>query len=187
MAHVGGDQRSYSAGEWGRNRARIFPDPRTGMIQIEWRVDGRRVSRSLGHRDWKRAEEQADQFADGELQLTPRERPPTIRAPRPLTLGALFGIYAEEVTPTKANLTQKCDMAAMRMFLKYFGKNRDPSTLSQRDWDRFIRDRRSGIAGRRGKPVANQTIARDLTFLVAVLNWAAKPGSFFASHHEAMT
>ena len=174
MAHVGGDQRSYSAGEWGRNRARIFPDPRTGIIQIEWRVDGRRVSRSLGHRDWKRAEEQADQFANGELRLTPREKPPTIRAPRPLTLGALFDIYAEEVTPTKANLTQKCDMAAMRMFLKYFGKNRDPSTLSQRDWDRFIRDRRSGIAGRRGKPVANQTIARDLTFLLAVLNWAAK-------------
>ena len=144
------------------------------MIQIEWRVDGRRVSRSLGHRDWKRAEEQADQFADGRLRLTPRESARTNATPRPLTLGTLFGIYAEEVTPTKADLTQKCDIAATRMFLKYFGKNRDPSTLSQRDWDRFIRDRRSGTAGHRGKPVANLTIARDLTFLLAVLNWAAK-------------
>ena len=174
MAHAGGDRRSYSAGKWGRNRVRIFRDPRTGMIQIEWRVDGRRVSRSLGHRNWKRAEEQADQFADGKLRLTPRKKAQTNATPRPLTLGALFHIYAEEVTPTKASLTQKLDMAAMRMFLEYFGKNRDPSALSQRDWDRFIRDRRSGTAGHSGKPVANQTIARDLTFLLAVLNWAAK-------------
>ena len=174
MAHTGGDRRSYSAGKWGRNRVRIFPDPRTGMIQIEWRVDGRRVSRSLGHRDWKRAAKQADQFANGELRLKPREKAQTNARPKSLTVGTLFDIYAEEVTPTKANLTQQRDMAAMRVFLKYFGKNRDPSTLSQRDWDRFIRDRRSGMAGPRGKPVANQTIARDLTFLLAVLNWAAK-------------
>ena len=37
-------RRSYSAGEWGRNRVRIFSDPRTGLIQIEWREDGRRLT-----------------------------------------------------------------------------------------------------------------------------------------------
>ena len=76
---------------WGRNRVRVFPDPRTGMIQIEWRVDGRRVSRSLGHRDWKRAEKQADLFADGQLRLTPRKRARTNATSGPLTLGTLPG------------------------------------------------------------------------------------------------
>ena len=67
------------------------------------------------------------------------------------------------------------------MFLKFFGKDRDPATLSQRDWDRFIRDRRSGGVGPSGKPVSDRTIERDLRFLLAVLNWAAKPGLIFVS------
>ena len=32
----------------------------------------------------------------------------------------------------------------MAMFLKLFGRDRRPETLSQRDWDRFIRERRAG-------------------------------------------
>ena len=55
MARTTRRRRSYSASEWGRNRVRVFPDPKTGRIQIEWREDGRRRSRSLGHRDWDRA------------------------------------------------------------------------------------------------------------------------------------
>ena len=47
-------------------------------------------------------------------------------------------------------------------------------TLSQRDWDRFIQARRAGRAGRSGQPVGNRTIAWDLTFLMTVLNWAAR-------------
>ena len=34
-----------------RNRVRVFPDPKTGLFQIEWRENGRRLTRSLGHRD----------------------------------------------------------------------------------------------------------------------------------------
>ena len=62
----------------------------------------------------------------------------------------------------------------IKMFLKFFGKDRDPATLSQRAWDRFIRDRRSGRVGPSGKPVSDRTIERDLRCLLAVLNWAAK-------------
>ena len=69
----------------------------------------------------------------------------------------------------------------IKMFLKFLGKDRDPATLSQRAWDRFIRDRRSGRVGPSGKPVSDRTIERDLRFLLAVLNWAAKPGSVFPS------
>ena len=63
MARTKRSRRSYGAGEWGRNRVRIFPDPKTGNFQIEWRENGRRRSRSLGHGDWPRARRQADEFA----------------------------------------------------------------------------------------------------------------------------
>ncbi len=55
MARTKRKRRSYAAGEWGRNRVRVFPDPKTGMFQIEWRENGRRLSRSLQHREWRRA------------------------------------------------------------------------------------------------------------------------------------
>ncbi len=42
-----------------------FPDPKTGNFQIEWRENGHRLTRSLGHRDWMRAKKQADEFAAG--------------------------------------------------------------------------------------------------------------------------
>ena len=33
----------------------MFPDAKTGLYQIEWRENGRRLTRSLEHRDWVRA------------------------------------------------------------------------------------------------------------------------------------
>ena len=50
MARTKRVRRSYGAGEWGRNRVRVFPDPKTGLYQIEWREEGRRLSRSLKQR-----------------------------------------------------------------------------------------------------------------------------------------
>ena len=173
MARTRRRRRSYSAGEWGRNRVRVFPDPRTGVIQIEWREDGRRTTRSLGHRDWARAKTQADEVAAAGPIRT-RRRHKAKAAPGPLTLKTLFDIYGEEVMSTKAEGTQKRYAAMMRMFLRFFGRDRYPATLSQRDWDRFIRERRSGRAGHSGKPASNSTIAGDLTFLLTTLNWAAR-------------
>ena len=43
MARTKRGRRSYSAGEWGRNRVLVFPDPKTGLIQVEWRENGRRL------------------------------------------------------------------------------------------------------------------------------------------------
>ena len=65
MARTKRSRRSYGAGEWGRNRVRVFPDPKTGLFQVEWRENGRRLTRSLGHREWVRAKRQADEFAAG--------------------------------------------------------------------------------------------------------------------------
>ena len=171
MARTKRSRRSYGAGEWGRNRVRIFPDPKTGIFQIEWRENGRRRTRSLKHRDWARAKRQADQFAAGFIDA------PNGKAdaePEPLTLGKLFDIYGEEVTPTKAYTSRMHDRAATAMFLDFLGRDRRPGTLSRRDWDRFIRARRSGKVGPSGQPVSDRMVEYDLKFLIAVLNWAAR-------------
>ena len=172
MARTKRDRRSYSAGEWGRNRVRVFPDPKTGLFQIEWRENGRRLTRSLKHRDWRRAKRQADEFAAGFAKPEPNGGKEA--EPGPLTLETLFDIYGEEVTPTKGTHSQRHDRAAMKMFLGLYGRNRDPETLSQRDWDRFILARRSGRIGPSGRPVSDRMIECDLRFLIAVFNWAAK-------------
>ena len=172
MARTKRNRRAYSAGEWGRNRVRVFPDPKTGLYQIEWRENGRRLTRSLKHRDWARAKRQADEVAAGRAGanlLGEAQAEPT-----PLTLETLFDIYGEEVTPTKGKGSRTYDRAATKMFLKFLGTDRRPATLSQRDWDRFIRERRSGKVGPSGKPVSDRAIEYDLRFLLAVLNWAAK-------------
>ena len=143
MARTKRSRRSYGAGEWGRNRVRVFPDPKTGILQIEWRENGRRLTRSLGHREWVRAKRQADEFAAG--FAGPGHRTAKAEAePEPFTLEKLFDMYGEEVTPSKARRTQQRDGVAMRMFLGFLGPDRRPETLSQRDWDRFIRGRRGG-------------------------------------------
>ncbi|WP_420447668.1 tyrosine-type recombinase/integrase [Candidatus Palauibacter sp.] len=172
MARTKRSRRSYSAGEWGRNRVRVFPDPKTGLFQIEWRENGRRLTRSLGHRDWTRAKRQADEFAAG--FASPDLNGEAEAAPAPLTLEKLFDIYGEEVTPSKTKRVRHRDRVGTRMFLDFLGRDRRPETLSQRDWDRFIRERRAGRIGPSGKPVSNRTIELDLRFLIAVLNWATK-------------
>ena len=172
MARTKRDRRSYSAGEWGRNRVRVFPDPKTGLYQIEWRENGRRLTRSLKHRDWRRAKRQADEAAAGFAKPESNGRHDT--EPGPLNLETLFDIYGEEVTPTKTRHSRQHDRTAMKMFLGFLGRNRDPATLSQRDWDRFIRARRTGRVGPSGKPVSDRMVEYDLRFLIAVFNWASR-------------
>ena len=172
MARTKRSRRSYGAGEWGRNRVRVFPDRKTGLYQIEWRENGRRLTRSLGHRDWTRAKRQADEFAAG--FASPDLNGKAEAEPEPLTLGTLFDIYGEEVTPAKTRHTRRHDRSATKMFLGFLGRNRDPATLSQRDWDRFIRERRAGRVGPSGRPVSDRSVEHDLKFLIAVLNWAGR-------------
>ena len=149
-----------------------FPIQRPACSRSSGARTGAGGGRSLKHRDWARAKKQADEVAAG--FAGPELHGDTKAEPEPLTLETLFAIYGEEVTPTKRGQSRLHDRAAMTMFLGCFGSNRSPATLSQRDWDRFIRERRAGRVGPSGKPVSNRMIERDLKFLIAVLNWAAK-------------
>jgi integrase len=66
------------------------------------------------------------------------------------------------------------------LFLSAFGDGRTAAELNRRDWDRFIKDRRTGRLRPNGtsKPrtVGDRTIERDLKWLHAVLNWATTAG-----------
>ena len=66
----------------------MFPDPKTGLYQIEWRENGRRLTRSLKHRDWGRAKRQADEAAAGFAVHEPNGKPEA--APEPLDPGHAF-------------------------------------------------------------------------------------------------
>ena len=115
MARTKRSRRSYGAGEWGRNRVRIFPDPKTGIFQIEWRENGRRLTRSLKHRDWMRAKRQADEAAAGLAVHEPNGKAEA--EPEPLTLGGLFSVKLgggatpvlwDLVTSASASERQRC-------------------------------------------------------------------------------
>ncbi len=170
-------QQIYHAGERGRNRVRVFPDPKTGMYQLEYRRNGRRESRSLHHRDFEKAKAQADRLAAS----FPTSEPETqdASAPAPLTLGKLFEMYLDEVSPKNSERHQKYDRSAAKMFKNYFGPDRVAETLSRRDFDRFKRERGDGKIGpgpAPWKPVKARTVQKDLSYLSSVLNWATMAG-----------
>jgi len=173
---------SYSAGERGRNRVRAYEDTARGTIFYEFyeRVpganDARRVRVSAGLTDRAAAKTEADRMA---AEFGKNERP----RPREMTLGALFDIYLREVTPTKGEGKRRHDIRCVELFSRFFERNRRPSTLNRRDWDRFIQDRRSGklrppgrVGRHKNAGVANRVIAYDLRFLMSVLNWATLSG-----------
>lgn len=167
---------SYVTGERGVNRVRAYDRGKRGIF-LEWfeELPGgtrKRHSVSLKHHDQERAKEQADELA---LKFR-RQDTPT----RELTLARLFEIYEREVTPTKARDTQSHDRRCFGMFLRAFGKDRKPSTLSRRDWDRFIAERRAGRlvpkGTKPGRKVRDRAIQQNLQLLRAVLNWALLAG-----------
>ena len=179
MAERTNERWSYSVGERGRNRVRAFAHHETGRMHLEFYTPARMGERpkvrrlALGHSDPERAKQAAEDLA-AKLRSAP------VAAAR-LTLAKLFDMYLREVTPSKAKSTQRHDRATVEMLLRAFGREREPHTLSLRDWNRFSRERRSGeLRPRRvltQRPVRDSAIGYDLKFLRAVLNWAVQAGN----------
>lgn len=169
---------SYTAGEKGRNRVRVYAEAKTGIIYLEYHEkrpgqSSKRRRKSLGHRDEERAKQQAEEVA---LKISKHEWDSST----PVTLQELFDIYLNEVTPQKSKHTQAHDRRAVRMFTLFYGANQQVAALNRRHWDRFIQARRSGRIGPKGMGsgdgVGNRQIAQDLKFLRAVFNWATVAG-----------
>ncbi|MFH1833458.1 MAG: tyrosine-type recombinase/integrase [bacterium] len=174
MARTKKKRWSYSAGERGRNRVRAF-EHSSGMLMLEFYEGGTRNRISLGHRDREQAKRKAEAAAAKLIEAESLRPEP----PKKLTFGKLFEMYLGEVTPRNSERHQRYDRTASKMFLRFFGAERNPSTLSLRDWDRFIRDRKAGRLGPGKGPwrsVANRTVQKDLSFLRSVLRWATMAG-----------
>jgi integrase len=171
-----GSRWSYSTGERGVNRVRAIAHPLTGRCSLEYYEPSTRGDRprprrvALGHTDRERAKAAAEALA-AELRSAGAGRATV----GPVTLGTLFDIYLREVTPTKGEQKQHHDRECARLFLEAFG-DRPAATLSRREWDRFIRDRRSGVlrpsGSKQRRVVRDRVVGYDLRFLLAVLNWA---------------
>jgi integrase len=164
---------SYSTGERGVNRVRVFEHPGTGRIFLELHELGRRKRIALGHEDREAAKRKAEEV----VAAIRRNEPPV---PASFTLQTLFDNYLCEVTPRKSASSQNKDHHAARLFQKFWGRDRKVATLSRRDWDAFIHWRMQGSDGRlgkvRGKPVRARTVTANLKTLRAVLNWATMAG-----------
>lgn len=171
---------SYIAGKKGKNRVRVFAWPTKGnSLWIDYREDGKRIKKSLGHSDQERARRLADDVA---ARLSNGIARP---AGAVLTLRTLFDIYEREVTQYKKSASARGhDKRTLPLLLECFGAQRRPDTLNVRDWQSFIRQRASGELAPRyqrdkhGKlvrvPVRARVIEQDLKLLLAVLNWAER-------------
>ncbi len=164
---------SYSIGERGRNRVRLFEHPVTRGLFLELYDRGQRTRIALGHHDREAGKAKAEEVA---AALRRGDPPPATE----LTLQTLFDNYVREVTPRKSASSQQMDRHAASLFIEMFGSGRQVRTLSRRDWEAFIARRRLGSDGRRGKvrgrPVRDRVIAQNLKTISAVLNWATMAG-----------
>lgn len=183
---------SYSTGEKGRNRVRVFckgcehtctraSDHPRGLY-VEWYEASKRFRELLRAaengpvvRDTGTAKARADTLA-AEFASIAASRAP--RCGSPLTLQQLLDHYNREVTPTKGSSKQQHDRRARLIWLAFFNAQAEPSrrpsrppvTLDRTDWDRFAHWRGSGrIAGQ--EPVRGRQVEYDLKYMLAVLNW----------------
>lgn len=171
---------SYAAGEHGRNRVRVYERPdRVGILLLQYaekdvtgRLRQKRVS--LGCMTREDGKAKADELAAQFTTVGPTT------AKEPATLLSLFDIYERDVSSEKGESKKRHDARCAEMFARVFGANRNPATLSRRDWDRFISGRRNGAISPAGckkrRKVRDRVIGYDLRFLLAVLNWACTAG-----------
>jgi hypothetical protein len=166
---------SYSAGERGRNRVRVFDRGVRGLYLDYFDDAGVRVRTSLKHSDREKAKQQADKVAA-------QFREHAVRPAR-FTLALLFDMYDQEVSrhkPSESKRKRKHDARCEEMFLRFFGADMEPKALSRREWDRFIPARRSGALRpatvEKPRPVGDRMIEYDLKHLLAILNWAMVAG-----------
>lgn len=164
---------SYITGEKGRNRVRVFEDPRSGLLYLEVRSEGSKKRIALGHRDREAARAKAEEVA---LKL--RTDDGLVR--HEVTLAELFDNYLREVTPTKGKGKQLHDKRVAAMALQILGANHLVHQLTHRDAARFVleRRRRGDMRGgvRKGKPVGERIVGYDLTWIVSAFNWGTRGG-----------
>ena len=156
--------RSYNAGERGRNWVRAYQQRRDGKYYVEWRENGRRRAVLLnGVTDPNGAKQKADELAS--------KFSTHVVAPGPLTMRSLMTDYLRHPRRRNKITTGGPSGCGSRSWIPSRRASRHPSTLDRVDWDRFVSCRRAGQIGSWG-PVRDRAVQRDLKWMIAVLNWA---------------
>lgn len=168
---------SWITGEKGRNRVRVFTQPDSGLLYLEWyeSVPGRRPrsrSRGLGHRNREEAKGEAEAWA---AQL--RQQAPTSVAPTngPLLLGTLFDSFEQAMQDV--GRLRKIHTRVGQRFRTWFGPLRAVHTLDEHELERYTFARRSGkveFNGKPQRPVRARVVEEELVTLRTVLRWAMR-------------
>lgn len=170
---------SYTAGRHG-NKARVYERPNGVIYVAVWDVvvggQGREVRRSLGHRNRQEAQDYAD-----ELAIRLRKGVKEIGGREP-TVERIFSLYGKHRTPDKGHYSRSADERHAEMWSRVLGQTFDLSKLSRRQWDSFLRDRRTGVIDARGtavpldhrRSVGARALEKDCAWLRAVCRWATE-------------
>ena len=162
------------------HQLRVFERTPGGRIYVRWWDSDARsyVKRSLGHRDRQRALAEAHR-----LHAEMMDGATSIRDGK-ATLGVIFPAYLRHRSPEKGEHEQAADKRRVELWTRVLGgEDRDPSTISLREWEAVIRDRREGLIDAKGRrvarkrdrrPVRDRTLQADCTWLGAVFRWAER-------------
>ena len=160
------NKKTYKTGEKGRNRVVLGWNAARRTYRLTYYPDGRPKYRTCASQNWEEAKKEADLLA-ADLAAG------RLAAGEVLSVGKLFDMYQVAVCDSKGRSKQEHDRRAARVFTLAWGRDFPVDRLSRKEWDGFIRARRTGsLTGFR--PVRDRQVEYDLKALKAALRWAVE-------------
>lgn len=137
-------------------------------------ANGRKIERSLGHKDRERAEAYCKK--QHAIRLADKDEKRNART----TLGTVVSEYLAIQSPKKVKSVQSSDRRRAEMWLRVLGPNREPKTITTGLWENVVAARGSGAIDANGRPVpkaerrpvGDRTREADCKWLQVVMNWA---------------
>lgn len=166
---------SWTTGEKGRNRVRVFTHPKSGVLYLEWYApgpSGRPVARtrSLGHTNREDGKAAAEALA-----ATMRQHGLPAATGGALTLGVLFDTF--EAAMKAVGRYREVYGRCRKRFAAFYGAALSVPALDEHEIERYVHARRSGTVQVNGKAlpaVRNRAIEEELTVLRTALRWATR-------------
>src|SRR5258708_18401449 len=152
-------------------RVMLFERTPGGPIYREVWVGGERVAaqRSMGHRDREQAKAEACP-----LLASLKARRASLTSGH-VTLATLFDNYdGSPAFRARKERTQAEDRRKLEQVMSFLGRDRDVTTISPSDVQRYVEARTAGQCSASGKPVRARAGAADLGALSIMCNWATR-------------
>lgn len=163
-------------GEKGKSRVRVWePRPGSNLSIAVWKDGKLTGKKTLGHRDWNRADATAAEVVAAleRVRLEQGEPAPVAQNGR-VRLGPLVARYLQ--SPSFKALTPKEQVrkrSRLEMLVAFFGPGRDVGTFDEDDVKYLQQCRKKGLEGL-PKATGQQTMYADFSALRSVLRWACR-------------